>query len=698
MGLGELAERSRQELFKRLERAGINPQPPSGPEVSLSEWRETAPARFFPGTAEPVRAVLAARWPDVAAGIVQAADKARHGRFDLLGYRDLFFGDPINWQLDPVTGRRAPLEHWTCLDPLDSATIGDNKVIWELNRHQWLVVMACAYRISNDESYADAAVSFVRGWIEANPPGRGINWASSLEAAFRLISWCWTVALIIRSPALSEASFAVWLGSIRRHALHVERYLSHYYSPNTHLTGEALGLFYAGVLFPQVPYASRWRETGARILIEQIEKQVLADGVYFEQSTYYQRYTVEIYLHFLILAGRNGVAVPKLVTERIQAMLDFLLRVRRPDGTMPEIGDADGGGLLPIAPGSPENARGLFSLAAARFGRSDYAWAGDATPDVFFLLGTDGLAALDRVPAAPPDGPASKAFPDGGYAVMRNGWDEHAHQLILDAGPLGGLPTAGHGHADLLSLECSVYGTPFLVDPGTFSYTRDTEWRNHFRSTRAHGTVTVDGIDQAAPVGPFSWLSRPSARLRHWHSADALDFADAEHDAYRHLPDPVRHRRRVLFFEGTFWLVVDDLHGKAQHRIDLRFQFAPMKVTLNDDLWARAEGPQEKALLIRPFASASVSGEVSEGLLDPPRGWVSPRYGHRRSAPQVVYSFEATLPVRVVTLLWPIDDPGAPPPAVRLLGTDSREPDGLLLEETGLQVRFAEPVFVVEHQ
>ena len=41
------------------------------------------------------------------------------------------------------------------------------------------------------------------------------------------------------------------LASIVAHAAHVERYLSLYYSPNTHLTGEALGLFYAGAVFPE---------------------------------------------------------------------------------------------------------------------------------------------------------------------------------------------------------------------------------------------------------------------------------------------------------------------------------------------------------------------------------------------------------------------------------------------------------------
>ena len=76
---------------------------------------------------------------------------------------------------------------------------------------------------------------------------------------------------------------------------------------------------------------------------------MLPDGVYFEQSTCYQRYTVEIYLHFLILAMRNGMAIPADVGQRVQRMLDFLLAIRRPDGSIPQIGDADGGWLLPLA-------------------------------------------------------------------------------------------------------------------------------------------------------------------------------------------------------------------------------------------------------------------------------------------------------------------------------------------------------------
>jgi hypothetical protein len=684
MSISELVGRSRQEALKRLERAGWATLSAPRLEMSLADWRAAAPARFFQGAASAATpSLIAARWPAAHTDVTRTADQTCKKRFDLLGYRDLSFGDPVDWRLDPVSGQRAPLVHWSRLDPLDATALGDSKVIWELNRHQWLVWLGCAYRHSGNERYAVTVAGFLGEWIGANPPGMGINWASSLEVALRLISWCWAAVLLLDSKTLTEDLFAVLLGSIRRHALHVERYLSHYFSPNTHLTGEALGLFYAGVLFPDMRGASRWRRLGVRILVEQIERQVLPDGVYFEQSTCYQRYTIEIYLHFLILAARNGVALSEGVAERVQRMLDFLLAVRRPDGSIPQIGDADGGWLLPLTRRAADDARGVFSVAAAFFGRADYAWAGGATPEVLWMLGPAWLDALDSLAPTPPAGPLSRHFADGGYVVMRSGWDAEAHQLILDAGPLGGPPSAGHGHADLLSLQCSAFGEPFIVDPGTYCYTTDQGWRDHFRGTAAHSTVAVDGAEQAIPSGPFAWRSRPGAPLLRWLSTEALDFADTEHDAYRHLKDPVTHRRRVLFVKPRFWLVVDDLDGSTEHRIDLRFQFAPMDVTLEADCGARARGPRGHGLLVRPLATVPLKGEILEGCLDPPQGWIAPHYGQRHPAPLLVYSAVATLPFRLVTLLWPISTSDDPMPAVVL--SDSL--DGVLIHLTVAQGR-----------
>src|SRR5690606_1717526 len=113
---------------------------------------------------------------------------------------------------------------------------------------------------------------------------------------------------------------------------------------------------------------------GRRILVDQSERQIQQDGIYFEHATCYQRYTAEIYLHFLLLARRNGMPVPAPVTTRVERLLDSLLALCRPDGGMPQIGDADGGWLLPLAVRRQDDCRGVFGVAATVFDRPEYAW------------------------------------------------------------------------------------------------------------------------------------------------------------------------------------------------------------------------------------------------------------------------------------------------------------------------------------
>jgi hypothetical protein len=529
-----------------------------------------------------------------------------------------------------------------------------------------MVTLGQAYRLTGSEPYANAIIEHHRAWTNDNPPGYGINWASSLEVAYRLIAWCWALFLIRDSRSLSHEALSHILTSIWAHARHVERYLSYYFSPNTHLTGEALGLFYAGVLFPEFRRARRWRTLGREILVRESERQILPDGVYFEHSTWYQRYTLETYFHFIILAAQNGVSTPVRVLRRVAAMLDFLLAVRRPDGSMPQIGDADGGYVLPLARRPVEDFRGVFAVGAALLGNQDSAWAaGAAEAEVRWLLGDDGVRTLRELEHPRPSAGSSRLFPDGGYIVMRSGWDPAAHHMIFDVGPLGCSRSAGHGHADLLGIQCSVYGEPYIVDPGTFCYTPDAGSRDFFRGTFAHSTVVVDGAPQAEPAGPFQWRRRPSARLLRWISTDEADIAEGEHDAYAMLSEPVRHRRRVVFVRSRYWIVIDDLDGRGDHEIALGFQFAPMAVLVDTDLWVRASRGHASALLVGAFATARLKVEVLEGQTDPPRGWVSTNYGQRQPAPRLVYSAMASLPFRIVTLLLPQRHVSDPIPDVR---------------------------------
>jgi uncharacterized heparinase superfamily protein len=691
MTLAEMTYRGRQGAAKWIDRVAPHRALPLAPQ------RPSARVRNLGVDGQAVRQA-GARWPAHTTRLLAAADRIREHRFALLGYEDVWFGDPVDWHLDPIAGKRAPRVHWSRIDALDPEQVGDSKVIWELSRHQWLVTLGQAYRITSDERYAQAAAHLLDAWLRANPRGIGINWTSSLELAYRLIAWCWAIALFDRSAAMHQAPFVDLAASLRDHAQHVERYLSIYFSPNTHLTGEALGLFYAGVLAGADRDAVRWRDLGRRILIDQSAHQILRDGVHFEQAACYHRYTIEIYLHFLTVAAKYGVDVPPAVVARVAKMLDVLAHLCRADGMMPQIGDADSGWALPLAVRSSQDCRGVFAVAAVLFGREDFArLAGGDAPEVAWLLGTNGLKDLARLESAGiPDqpSPASKIFPSGGYAVMRSGWGPEALQLIVDVGPLGCPISAAHGHADLLNLECAAFGESWIADRGTGGYTTDPAWRRYFRTTAAHSTVTVDGLSQAEPTGPFSWRSRPSARLRAWSSDSKVDFVDADHDAYCRLADPVLHRRRVVFVKPRYWVVVDDLLGAAVHDIELRFQLTA-RPTLRPDHAAFA-GRNGSGLWVMPHSATPLVALVREGSDMPLDGWQSRAYGQREPAPVLIYRVRARLPVRVATVLYPVAGEAAEPPRVEPFGADRGLVDGLVMRDHGELIRFVDAVFVVE--
>jgi hypothetical protein len=650
--------------------------------------REAAAVRFFAGAGEDAAQQRESARGEWLSDLRARADAILDGAFDLLGHRGLRFGDPIDWHLDPISGRRAPMIHWRRIDALDFTVVGDSKVIWELNRHQWMVTLAQAYRLTGDERFAEGALARLDDWSAANPYPLGINWSSSLEAALRIVAWSWTMVLIRESPALTSDRLARWQTLMRAHARHVERYLSQYYSPNTHLTGEALGLVYAGVVLAGSADAARWRDTGRRVLVAELDRQVRSDGVHFEQATCYQRYTADIYLHLLLLARRNHLHLPDHVEPAIARTVRALLLLAQPDGSVPNIGDADGGWLLPLAPRAPRDCRGTFGVAAVVFDDDELAWAaGECPVEVDWLCGADGRRAFARLGRRPP-AIASTLLGAGGYAIMRTGWHTDAHQAIVDVGPLGCPVSGAHGHADLLSLQCVAFGEVFLVDPGTYCYTADARWREHFRSSTAHSTLVVDAQSQARPAGPFSWRGRPNATLHAWVSTATHDIVDGSHDGYRRGSRGVRHRRRVVFLKPTAWIVIDEIIGDGAHDLELRYQFAPRAVTLEAGGWVRAEGTRGRGLWLQVTAPEPIALGLREGARDPIDGWVSPAYGVRVPAPVVIASGRCDGGTQIVTAIVPECPIASAPPAIEWIYEPSGRAVGVRIGGDDRLIRF----------
>jgi hypothetical protein len=625
---------------------------PRDPAALLAAMRSRSVPHPVPGfeRSGETASIVAERWPNEAAALLDRAERIVAGSFDLMGHPGLSFGSPIDWQLDPVAGLRARLRHWSRVPYLDPTVVGDHKVVWELNRHQWLVTLGQTYALTGDERWARHIAQSIDAWLDANPPKLGINWASSLEVSFRAISWLSALQFVRTSPWLTPALYARMLESLHVHGRHLETYLSTYFSPNTHLTGEALGLFYLGVFLPELHSAPRWQRHGLAVLQSQLPIHVHPDGVYFEQATQYHRYTTDFYLHLVLLADANGIALEEHVRPTLERLFEHLLYLSRPDGTIPLFGDDDGGRLMQLDGRKPDDVRALLAAGAVMFNREDFAYGarGDLAGMVW-LLGLDGLRRFESLQPAPP-AELARGFPDGGYYVGRDSWEDRADWLAFDCGPHG-IMNAGHAHADALSVEVVVQARPVFIDPGTYTYSGPE--RNAFREARAHSTVTIDGVSSSVPSpAPFRWASTANVSVERWHAGSRGFFVQGSHDGYASLDDPAIHRRTVLHVAGDYWIVRDRIESAGRHEVDVRFHCAPGLDPVVSAGASRAAvidvldpGHRLPVLHLRIFGGP--------GTATVEDGWVSRQYGSRERSRVIVWRQDGTGDQEVVSFLLP---------------------------------------------
>jgi hypothetical protein len=576
-----LRGRSAREIRFRLAQETVNLarffKPPRGLAAT--------PGRFpFP---DPQTVAERLRGTAFANETLARAERFLRGEIEIFG-QPVAVGPQIQWRRDYLSGKETGLDYFRRVPYLNFHRAGDHKVIWEMNRHQHLVALAQAYVLSGERRFLNEVWRQMETWREQNPYGRGINWASALEVAFRALSWLW-----VRHLAGGEMPEDV-VKTLFLHGLYLKNNLSVYFSRNTHLTGEAVALHALGRLFGR----EEWEKPGARVMDEQLDRQILEDGSYFEQSTYYHVYTLDIFLFYALLRPPND-----RYREKLSRMGDYLNALLGPAGKLACFGDDDGGRFF-----SPYGDRASFGRAsvaatAAYLGRSD--WPHE--PDDLHPMAAWWMAIEDPPRYEPRWG--TRIFPDAGMAVMyRDGW-----QLNLDAGPFGRFPS-GHSHADTLSFTLRCPEGEVLIDPGTYTYVADPVARDLFRGTSMHTTIRVDGLDQARPEGPFRWTELPEVRVLRW-SGFAIE-AECRYRGFTHV-------RQLNWEKPGRIVIVDEVSGPAGDHVIEQF-------------WHGGECLGKQAIL-------HINGGGEETI----PGWRSKIYGSREATQVIRVARTGPLPCRI---------------------------------------------------
>ncbi len=552
--------------------------------------------------------------------LLNEADSCLQGRYHLLNISSEQ-AQP-DWHLDPETGIRAPRSFALDIDYRNYQIAGNVKNIWEINRHRHLTVLATAFALTRDERYALEVERQLRSWIDANPLLKGVNWHSALELGIRLIAWVWVERLLRGCPPherLFGADGILW-PAIYHHQWLITQLMSVGSSANNHLVGELAGLFIASTTWPYFVESAAWRRLSQAGLEREIGNQTFKSGLNCEQAFSYHLFSLELFLLAAIEGDRAQTPFTREYKTTVQQMLEVIPELLDIGGNLPAYGDEDGGTALQLESSESAPLDWLFRLGRTFVEACVPLPARDSGRLAATLISPTGQgAACDYLR---PQG--SRGFEDAGlYVLTANRGKPSEIFCLADAGDLGFLSIAAHGHADALSFTLSVGGQMVIIDPGTYSYFSDAHWRTYFRSTRAHNTITIDGADQSEPGGAFLWIKKAHCRVLQWSPLPNGAELIAEHDGYTRLPEAVVHRRRIAVSAGQME-IVDDLSGEGDHELEWRLHFAPeCSARLQNDGCHVQWNGGEATIELSPLLQWRLESGTQNA------GWTSPAYNRK---------------------------------------------------------------------
>ncbi len=529
-----------------------------------------------------------------------ADEGLEHKFFVHKGYQpSYFYGDDINWEYWPVK---------------------DNELRWQLHRTKWWVPMGKAYRLTGDEKYSREWVHQYRDWIKKNPltkfdgiKDKNMEKVDNVYFAWRPLEVCDRLEhqieqfeLFLPSKEFTPQFLIDFLDNYYRHADFAN---THYSKQGNHLLFEAQRVIFAGSFFPEFKDAPLWRKTGVDILNREIVKQVYPDGVQYELDPGYHMACIEIFGKALRMMDANGYRgeFPQSYLDTMAKMAQYTYNIAFPDYTLPVFSD----NKLHEKSSMVKNYRGWSKLF----------------PDDEALLyfSTDGKKG--KLPDY-----TSRAFPDGGFYVMRDGWTPNSTMMVLKAGPKG----EWHNQFDNGTFDFWSKGRNFFPDSGSYIYGGDEEvlqQRDWFRQTAVHNTLTLD----------YDNFTTRESKLLKWDAQPQSDLVVVETPGYEGLT----HRRAVFFVNKEFFVIADEAYGNATGDVTIHYQLLPCEPVEDAANMAVSTNFNDGNNIV-----LSVSGAES---MDVEEGWVSPAYREKHERPAYGYTIDKkdATPARFITVIYP---------------------------------------------
>lgn len=591
--------------------------------------------------------------------IINRAEHVCSHIFDLLGSGPKALGENFDWHTDFKSGYRwNPRTYYKRIHPAPFPGGYDIKVPWELNRCQHFVWLGQAYWITNDKKYVHEFINQVTNWIESNPCPWGVNWACTMDVAIRAVNWLWGYHFFKESTELSAEFILTFRKSLLIHGRHIFRNLENKSDINTnHYLSNLVGLIYLGILCPEFEETFEWKNFGIKELWQELSKQIDNNGVNFEGSIAYHRFSTELFLSSFLLCRVNSILVPNEVVTQLEKMFEFIMYYTKPNGTVPLIGDTDNGRLHRLAIWQePEREwndhRYLLAIASILFERNDFRLAaGDQWQEAVWLMSAYHLYDYPSFDSQCPPSISnfthtvqSMGFPQSGIYILR----KNNTYTSIRLGNVGTQGKGNHSHNDALSVEIAFAEETFITDPGSYVYTQDYQGRNHFRSSKAHNApVTNDmEIHKFDSVELFRMSQRAICAVEEWNIKNSVIFkGKCTYNMGGGLP--IIHSRKITLSENGDLVTVEDyVHGQGQHTVTLRYVLGMdiiPKLVSEKPLYVMLKGKKSEVIL---HINGVIANEVTIQ-----NDWISTSYGSLTTVKSLSLAFKTYLPWKLTWMV-----------------------------------------------
>lgn len=407
--------------------------------------------------------------------------------------------------------------------------------LWRYNLHYFEYLYKLSFEYLNDNKnlkYYEKYKELILSWIINNPYPYGDGW-HPYTISLRVANWISTY-VIFKNRIEKDSSFKKQL---------VESLYLQYIYLYKNLEKDVLGNHYfenikalliGSIFFEDGNVKSKFTQE----LFKQLEEQILEDGMHFELTPMYHKIILEDLIKITVWFREE--AFYDELCGYVQRMVDVMYSLEAGFGKTPAFNDS--------TDGISKSYKCLLETCKQEFS-----------------LNPNFVGSLTK----------------SGYYIICN----DKYKLIFDCGEICPSYLPAHGHCDALSYELSIDGTPILVNSGTYQY-ESGQWRDYFRKTKAHNTVTIDEKEQSQFWGSFRVANRINDVKRSQFSHKGIDFI---HGSYKTYFGAI-HNRFIGVINEDLIIVLDEVKAKENEEVRSYIHIAPnMKVELDKSVILKDE-------------------------------------------------------------------------------------------------------------